>query len=220
MKSSAAVRLFGATYSVYTRIARLALLEKSVPFEFVAFDIYDASTFPAGYADLHPFRKIPALQHGNFGLHEAQAITRYVDRALEGPSLQPSDPVAAAWCDCVVAMNDAYGFSALIKGVYVERISKPARGQACDETTVLASLKIADKYLQRLDAGMAGRNWLAGDSVTLADIHSYPMIRYFWLEPDGRKLIGTYPAISRWMTRFSERQSARETLPPAESNVE
>ena len=198
----------------------MALLEKSAPFEFVAFDIYDTATFPENYADLHPFRKIPALQHGNFSLHETQAITRYADRALDGPALQPSDPVSAAWCDCAVAMNDAYGFSALIKGVYVERISKPGRGQVCDEAVVAASLEIADKYLVRLEAGMAGRKWLAGDHVTLADIHSYPMIRYFWLEPDGQKLIRKHSPIHEWMVRFSERASARETLPPAESAVQ
>lgn len=220
MNSSTSLRLFGATYSVYTRIARLALLEKTAPFEFVSFDIYDPGTFPDGYADLHPFRKIPALQYGEVALHETQAITRYVDRALDGPALQPSDPVAAGWCDCAVAMSDAYGFSALIKGVYVERISKPARGQACDESVVAASLDIADKYLCRLNEGRGNREWLAADYVTLADIHSYPMIRYFWLEADGRKLIEKHPRIYEWMTRFSERQSARETLPPAESAAE
>lgn len=46
--------LFGATYSVYTRIVRLVLLEKAVQYRFEEVDIFDPSGPPASYLQLTP----------------------------------------------------------------------------------------------------------------------------------------------------------------------
>ena len=86
------VVLYGAAYSVYSRIARLALLEKGVEHRFVEVDIFKPINVPPSYQRLQPFGKIPALSHGEFELYEASAITRYVDEAFSGPALQPSTP--------------------------------------------------------------------------------------------------------------------------------
>lgn len=210
------ITLLGADYSVYTRIARLALIEKQVPFCFRHFNIYDQTTWPDHYREFHPFAKIPTLVHDGRPIIETGAITRYVDRALDGPALQPSDLQTLSLCDSIIGMNDAYGFPALIKGVYVERISKPARGEATNEDMVARSLEIAGQYMQRLEKLLADGDWFCGEQLTLADIHSYPMIRYFWLERSGQEMIEAHPRILDWMERFSSRTSAKETIPPAE----
>ena len=54
--------LYGADYSVYVRIARLALLEKGVAHELVPVDIFAADGVPSWYLGLHPFGRIPALR--------------------------------------------------------------------------------------------------------------------------------------------------------------
>ena len=82
--------LFGAEYSVYTRIARLALEEKGGPYAFEPIDIFARDGPPDGYLERHPFARIPAFEHAGFQLYEAGAITRYVDEAFSGPALQPS----------------------------------------------------------------------------------------------------------------------------------
>lgn len=210
------VTLYGAGFSVYTRIARLALIEKQVPFRFHDFNVYDQGTWPDHYREMHPFAKIPALVHEGRSIIETGAITRYIDRAFAGPSLQPEAPGKLAISDSIIGMNDAYGFSALIKGVYVERISKPARGEPTDEDVVARSLETAAIFLQRLEVLLSGSRWICGDSISLADIHSYPMIRYFWMEEDGKRMVEAHPETADWMERFSKRSSAKETLPPAE----
>ena len=48
---------------------------------------------------LNPFRKIPAITHGELTLYESTAILRYFDRAFPGPKLWPEDVAAAAMCD-------------------------------------------------------------------------------------------------------------------------
>ena len=77
--------LFGATYSVYTRVARLALHEKGVAHRFEEVDIFDPAGPPASYLGRQPFARIPALEHDGFTLYETVAIAQYVDEAFPGP---------------------------------------------------------------------------------------------------------------------------------------
>src|SRR5262245_1363272 len=87
--------LHGYRYSVYNRIARLALAEKGVAYERVEVNPF-APDVPASYLALHPFNRVPTLVHDGFALYETGAITRYVDRAFPSPSLQPATPRALA----------------------------------------------------------------------------------------------------------------------------
>ena len=82
-------QLFGADYSVYVRIVRLALAEKGVGYDLVPVDVFAADGVPAWYLELHPFGRIPAFEHDGLRLFETAAITRYVDEAFAGPPLQP-----------------------------------------------------------------------------------------------------------------------------------
>jgi len=83
-------QVFGVDYSVYVRIVRLALAEKSVEYRLVPVDIFAEEGPLKGYLDRHPFGRIPAFEHAGFSLYETGAIARYVDDAFEGPRLQPT----------------------------------------------------------------------------------------------------------------------------------
>jgi glutathione S-transferase len=80
--------LHGYRYSVYVRIARLALAEKGVAYDRVEVNPFSADV-PADYLALHPFGRVPTLIHDGFALYETGAITRYLDRTFAGPNLQP-----------------------------------------------------------------------------------------------------------------------------------
>jgi glutathione S-transferase len=79
--------LYGATYSVYVRAARLALAEKGVGYTLVEVDVFGAA--PGWYAKHHPFMRIPAFEHEEFRLYETVAIMHYVNEAFAGPPLMP-----------------------------------------------------------------------------------------------------------------------------------
>ncbi len=51
-------QLYGADYSVYVRIARLALLEKGVAHDLVPVDIFAEGGKPVSHLARHPFGKI------------------------------------------------------------------------------------------------------------------------------------------------------------------
>ena len=80
------LRLLGLHISVYTRIARLALEEKSINYQFDEVDIFADAGAPADYLELNPFGTIPTLLHGDLVLYETAAITRYLDEAWPGPA--------------------------------------------------------------------------------------------------------------------------------------
>src|SRR5476651_1776594 len=130
-----ALTLHGYRPSVYTRVARLALAEKGV-----AYDQADVNPFapdpPASYLALHPFNRVPTLDHDGFVLYETGAITRYVDRAFAGPALQPADPRALARMDQIIGIVDAYAYWPLVRQVYVQAVALPRRGQTGDQKEV------------------------------------------------------------------------------------
>ncbi len=92
-------RLFGAEYSVYVRIVRLALAEKGTDYELVPVDIFASDGPRQDYLERHPFGRIPAFEYEGFRLYETGAITRYVDDVFDGRRLQPLDPRERARCN-------------------------------------------------------------------------------------------------------------------------
>ena len=73
----------------------------------------------------HPFGRVPVLEHGDFRLYEAQAILRYVDRALPGPALTPAQPRAAGRMDQLMNINDWYLFQGVANVIAFQRIVGP-----------------------------------------------------------------------------------------------
>ena len=195
--------LYGADYSVYVRIARMALEEKGIDYELVPLDIFAADSIPAWYLEHHPFGRIPAFEHDGFRLFETNAITRYVDEAFDGPALQPADTRGRARMGQMTGMLDAYGYRAMVWDVAVERLEKPEP----DETLIASGLSQAQTVLRVLTSLKAPGPWLLGDHVTLADLHAAPIIAYFLKVADGQKLLAEFPEIQAWWDRIAARQA-------------
>src|SRR5262245_13365566 len=66
---------------------------------------------------LHPFVRVPILQHGDYRLYETQAILRYTDALVPNPSLQPTDPRTIGRMNQIIGINDWYLFPLLSAGV-------------------------------------------------------------------------------------------------------
>lgn len=205
-------RLFGADYSVYVRTARLALLEKDVDHDLVPVDIFSGDGVPDWYLEHHPFKRIPAFEHGSLRLFETSAITRYVDEAFDGPSLQPSSPKDRAVMNQIIGIVDQYAYRAMVWGVYVERISNPRDGRAANDALIAESLATARTCLDVLSGLIDRREWLASNVLSLADLHVAPVMAYFAMAPEGEALLGEYSNLSLWWERMARRPAIRQTL--------
>jgi glutathione S-transferase len=205
--------LFGAEYSVYTRIARLALIEKGVSHRFERVDIF-ACAADDPYRQRHPFGRIPALEHDGFALYETAAICRYVDEAFAGPALQLADARGRARMAQAIGVLDSYAYRAMVWDVFVERVRKPARGDAPDEARIAAGLAGAETCLKALAAIMGGGRFLAGAELSLADLHAAPIFAYFSVAPEGAGALARHPSLSAWWGRMEGRASLQATPSP------
>jgi glutathione S-transferase len=209
--------LFGAAYSVYVRAARLALVEKRVPYRLVEIDVFAEGGPPAAYLERHPFGKIPAFEHAGFRLYETGAITRYVEEAFDGPPLLPRDARARARVNQIVSVLDNYGYRAFIWELYMERVSAPCHGKSPDEAKIAAALPRVETCLKALEALADLRGpWLAGATVSLADLHAAPMFVYLTMAPEAHRLLPRLPRLERWWRVMRERPSMAATRSPLE----
>jgi glutathione S-transferase len=216
MDATEPVVLHGADYSVYARMVELTLIEKGVPYRIEPLDIFKGA--PPAYLTLHPFGKIPALEHGAFKLYETGAITRYIDEAFSGPALQPKDVQGRARMVQIMSIIDSYGYRPLIWDIMVERLVAPTEGRASDEARIAAALPQAGRTLAALSDLTAGP-YLLGGQVTLADLHLASIIAYFRLASEGRQLLAKAPKVGTWWEAIAKRPSLEKTRYPMEKQV-
>ncbi len=207
-----AITLHGFYYSVYTRIAKMVLLEKGIPFDYQEVNPF-SEDMPKAYLNLHPFRRVPALQHDGFTLIETNAITRYIDEAFEGPALQPTDDKARARMGQTLSLIDSYFYSPLIRQVFSNSFFSKQFDEPTDTAELAIGLQAAPAILKALDDIVKEGLVLNNKTVTLADLHLAPMMAYFMMTEEGRAILPDYPALEGWWHGISERGSLVETAP-------
>ena len=205
------VRLHGYQYSVYTRTARLVLLAKGVEHETVEVDPF--GELSEDYLTLHPFGRVPVLTHGAFALFETSAITRYVDRAFEGPSLQPDGAAVLARMDQVIAVIDAYAYWPMVRQVSSHAFFRPHFGEPSSREEVDSGLEASRKVLSFLDRVAGEGEVLTGRDLNLADYHLAPMTDYFVRAEEGRAALAAHRALQRWWDQVSGLDIIKATDP-------
>ena len=215
-----AAQLYGLARSVYTRIARLALEEKGVPYALNDVEIFGAGGAPAEHLARHPFGRIPAFEHDGFWLYETAAITRYVDEAFDGPPLQPMQARERARMNQVIGVIDAYAYRPMIWDVLVERVLKPMEHKPSDEARIAAGVQAAEVCLRALAQLAPCAPHLLGAALTLADLHAYPVLRYYARAPEGQTALQRHPSLQRWLAMMRERSSVLRTRSPREAALD
>ncbi len=204
--------LHGYHYSVYVRIARLALAEKEVAYERVEVNPFSPDV-PAAYRALHPFGRVPTLVHDSYVLYETSAITRYIDRGFPGPRLQPEEPRALARMDQIIAVADSYAYWPLVRQVFSQRVFRPALGHPTDESEVARGLAGSAPVLAALEALASPDTFLTGSTLSLADLHLGAMIAYFTAAPEGAIMLDRHPRLAAWWRHLQMRPSLSATAP-------
>jgi glutathione S-transferase len=205
------VCLFGARYSVYTRIAELVLLEAEVPYALEEIDIFRPDTVPASYAARHPFGKVPALEHAGLRFYETDAIATYATGlTAAGRALIAQTPSDEARMRQIMRVLDNYAYPACVWGVYVPE----HEGAAPDGVDTVAAAR-AGRVLDALGE-LATAPYLQGATPTLADLWALPMLAYLVTVPTGRRLVADRPWLQNWLERMNGRPAVQQTRFAAE----
>jgi glutathione S-transferase len=200
------VIIHGVPGSPYLRMPILACEEKGVAWRLAAMGLGEAKS-PAHLA-LHPFGRIPVVEHDGFTLYEAQAILRYIDRVFEGPSLTPAPPRAAARMDQVMNIVDWYVMPSLSAGITWNRVVAPKFGLPVNEDAVEAAIPLGRTSLRALEEILDDKPFFAGDAVSLADLMAVAHLDFVPLSPEGAELIAGSPLLA-WLQRMQARSSYR-----------
>ena len=110
--------VFGFPRSTFVNIVRLVLTHKEVPYKFQ--DLEPEMGKPSHLA-LHPFNRVPILQHGDFTVYETSAIVAYVDETFPRPPLQPRSIPDRARMDQWISAVNSYYYPYMIYHVTHER---------------------------------------------------------------------------------------------------
>lgn len=204
--------VYGAAFSVYVKAVRLVLEEKGVDYELHEVDPFAADGPPAEHLERHPFGKIPAFEDGRVRLFESEAIARYIDDAYPGPPLQPVDPVARALMSQTISVLRSYAYPTWVWTVYIERISKPGRGEKPDEAAIAGAMPKVEACARIIAQAMGDRPFLAGETPTLADCFAAPMLACLMEAPEGASVLAEVPTLSAWWDRMRARKTVQRIV--------
>jgi glutathione S-transferase len=204
--------LYGPAFSTYVRSARLALEEKGVDYDLVEIDFLQGP-MPAEQIERHPFARVPAFEHDGFQLYETTAICRYVDEAFDGPALQPGNVQERARMNQIISILDNYTYPCTVGQLVIQRLVMPMLGNDPDESAIAAALPEIDTNMTTIAALRGNNTFLAGNQLSLADLHFAPIYDYFKNTPESGPILDKTPGLGDWWNEMSGRASLQKTPP-------
>lgn len=187
--------------SPYAQKVKLALLEKGLSFETKSVDL---SNYPHGHEQLGPRREVPMLQDGDLQVFDSSIIIEYLEDAYPEHPLLPGQARERARVRMVAALVDTQ-YEAVVWGVSELNTFQRASGELKATMLARASEQVASLNA-RLEAELAGREWLNGEQFGFADIAAYPHV-------NGASSQGNKPApgsrLEAWLRAVRARPSAQ-----------
>jgi glutathione S-transferase len=209
------VTVYGFPISTFVNIIRLVLTHKNVTFDF--HDLEPEMGSPSHLA-LHPFNRVPILDHAGFRIYETSAIVLYVDEAFVGPALQPKDLRERARMHQWISAVGSYYYPYMSYHLSHERLIYPALGIAPDEKVVAHALPRIAVALEVMERELAhGKDYLVGDQLTLADFFVLPTLTSLSMTPEGQEMLKARPRITAWRARMEAQPAVikvRATVAP------
>ncbi len=202
------VILYGPPQSTYVRTARMACVDKGVPYTLEAVELKSDA-----HMALHPFGRVPIMRHGEVLLYETSAICRYIDANFDGPALQPTHPGPIGRMDQWISAINCYMYDTLIRQYLFSYIFPKGPDGQPDRAQIDAVVPEVKRQIGLVEAGLDGRDWLAGD-YSLADMFMAPIMFYLGNTPESAEVIGSNPNIQRVGAVMRERASFVNTMPP------
>src|SRR6516164_1949206 len=200
----------GVPGSPFSRAVLATLEEKGADYRLAALAVGMIKVEP--HISRHPFGRVPVLEHDGFMLYETQAILRYLDRVLPAPSLTPADAQAAARMDQIMNINDWYLFQGVANVIAFQRIVGPkVLGLTSDEAAIAAAMPKARVVIGELSRLLGREVYLAGNSVSLADLHLAPQLDFLAMTPEWSQLSANAANLNAWLGRMGTRASMTAT---------
>jgi glutathione S-transferase len=185
------MKLYHHPLSGHAHRARLFLCLLGVPHAAIEVDLKAGAHKTPEFLALNPFGQVPVLDDDGTMISDSNAILVYVARKLGRTDWLPADPQGEAavqrWLS-VAAGELAYGpAAARLVTVF---------GASFRPEEVIGRAHI---LLGRLEAHLAGRDWLVGERPTIADVALYS---YVARAPEGNVDLSAYANVNAFLRRI------------------
>ncbi|NYZ10944.1 glutathione S-transferase family protein [Azospirillum sp. RWY-5-1] len=163
----------------------LFLSMADTPFTYRHVDLKSKQQKSPEYLAISPFGRVPALRHGDLCLSESGVILTYLaDRTGKfGGRNEVETLKLAQWISWMADVLLPLQRSRAIRRFGLDPNAKPFMDAA------------SASGMTQLDAHLAGKNFVEGGRVTIADIFAFPFID---LAPEADVDLAAYPHIKAW----------------------
>ncbi len=173
----------------------LGLLD--LPFRWVSVDILGRETRTAEFLRMNPQGMVPVLQlSSGENLCESNAILCYL--AQWNPALLPREPLSQARILQWLFFEQNSHEPNLAGAHFMTRYL----GRAPDDPDIAGRIERGYRALAVMEQRLARRDYLAGETLTVADVSLYP---YTQTAPDAGFDLGRFPGIRAWLARLEAR---------------
>ena len=200
------MKVFGFPLSPFVRKVHLVATEKGVAVETVLGN--PANPAPEFLA-ASPFRKIPALQDGDFTLADSTAIVTYLDALHPDPPMLPGDAQTKAMAIWYEEFADTIMTPAGGKIVFNRFVGPKFLGVPGDEAAAKQGEAELAPVLAYFEGVAPETDWLTGSALSIGDIAVASVFRtlsYVGFEPDTALL----PRTAAWYARVCARPAWQE----------
>ena len=190
------IKLHGVLLSNYFSMVKHALLAKGIAFEFVQ----SRPSQEADFLTMSPMGKVPFIETPQGFLSETDAILDYLEEAYPAVPLLPADAFQRAKVRQIMKVQELYVETPIHNMIGV------IFGREVPAHVKEASQPAARKGLAALGRLVQLQPWLAGPSLTMADVFVFYSLvlsnriagaAYQW------DLLGEVPGLADWFQRFS-----------------
>ncbi len=163
-------------------------------------DIGGSFGYPEDYPN--PNKVVPTIRDGDLVIWESNACVRHLARTHGFGTLWPSDKVTLATADMWMEWHRSD-----IANAFFPLFQMLVRGFPSTAEKIEKSAREAGRIFAQLDRQLAGRKFVTGDTLTMADIvNGAMMFRYFTMQIERPSL----PNMEAWYARLQERPAYRK----------
>lgn len=184
------MKLYHFPLSGHAHRAHLFMSLLGLPHELIEVDLASGAHKTPEFLAMNPFGQVPVLDDDGTIVADSNAILVYLAKKSGRREWLPEDAAGSAavqrWLS-VAAGELAYGpAAARLITVF---------GAAFNPDEVIARAHV---LLARIEAHLAGRDWLVGDGPTIADVALYS---YIAGAPEGNVDLSAYPRVNGFLRR-------------------
>ncbi|KAJ7137519.1 glutathione S-transferase [Mycena crocata] len=212
----AILKLYGSPKATCTRRVATILHELKVPFELIEVDLKNGEHKSAAFLEKQPFGQIPYIDDDGFFLYETRAICRYIAAKYPASGLIPTEPKANALFEQGASV-EITNFDPSAGKIVFEAILKPMQGLLTDKAEVEKQLAVLDKKLDAYNTILGKQRYIAGESLTLADLFHIPNAPL--LAAGGSDIMTQKPNVARWYNELVARPSWQAYLDGVKSTA-